>query len=296
MKWILLTLLLFAPLPDIDKIARTNELKKEAKAAIEAGKYKEAIKKYHYLLDSMNVDEESIRMNLANAYYQVDDTTGAILNYELLRDSKDNALASRAYQQLGIIKNKQKKMEEALAYFKQALRKDPSNEEARYNYEILKKLLDEQKEQQKQDQNQDQQQNQDQNKDQQQNQDQQQQDQDQQQKEDQQQDKEGKEEQEENQEQKEGDKQDQQNQEQSDEQESDEKKKDGQPDEPTDEESDDQQQQDQMSTPSQRFKDLKISEEKAKMILEAMKNQEVQYLQQNRRKSQQPPPSDKPDW
>jgi hypothetical protein len=41
---------------------------------------------------------------------------------------------------------------------------------------------------------------------------------------------------------------------------------------------------------------MKISEEKAKMILEALKNREVQYLQENKRKGTQRQPSDKPDW
>ena len=41
---------------------------------------------------------------------------------------------------------------------------------------------------------------------------------------------------------------------------------------------------------------MNISEEKAKMILEAMKNNEVQYLQQNKRKATQKKKSGKPDW
>jgi|GEM_PF-256999 len=41
---------------------------------------------------------------------------------------------------------------------------------------------------------------------------------------------------------------------------------------------------------------LNISPEKARMILEAMKNNEVQYIQQMQRKPTQRPDSDKPDW
>jgi hypothetical protein len=41
---------------------------------------------------------------------------------------------------------------------------------------------------------------------------------------------------------------------------------------------------------------MKMSEEKAKMILEAMKNQEIQYLQQNKRKATKPRDTGKPDW
>jgi Ca-activated chloride channel family protein len=47
---------------------------------------------------------------------------------------------------------------------------------------------------------------------------------------------------------------------------------------------------------SQKLQQMKMSEEKARMILEAMKNQEIQYLQQNKRKATKPRDSGKPDW
>ena len=47
---------------------------------------------------------------------------------------------------------------------------------------------------------------------------------------------------------------------------------------------------------SEKLQQMKISEEKAKMILEAMKNQEIQYLQQNKRKATKPKDKTKPDW
>ncbi|MFC2125507.1 hypothetical protein ACFLU5_11915 [Bacteroidota bacterium] len=44
------------------------------------------------------------------------------------------------------------------------------------------------------------------------------------------------------------------------------------------------------------MEEMQISEEKARMILEAMKNNEVQYLQQMQRKSKEKPDNSKPDW
>ncbi len=44
------------------------------------------------------------------------------------------------------------------------------------------------------------------------------------------------------------------------------------------------------------LKDLNLTEEKARMILEAMKNNEIQYIQQNKRKPTKKPDSGKPDW
>ena len=49
-------------------------------------------------------------------------------------------------------------------------------------------------------------------------------------------------------------------------------------------------------SPSDKLKDMNISEEKAQMILEAMKNNEIQYIQQNKRKATKKKESGKPDW
>ena len=47
---------------------------------------------------------------------------------------------------------------------------------------------------------------------------------------------------------------------------------------------------------SEKLEELNLTEEKARMILEAMKNNEIQYIQQNRRKPTKKPDSNKPDW
>ena len=47
---------------------------------------------------------------------------------------------------------------------------------------------------------------------------------------------------------------------------------------------------------SEKLEELNLSEEKARMILEAMKNNEIQYIQQNQRKATKKPDSNKPDW
>ena len=45
-----------------------------------------------------------------------------------------------------------------------------------------------------------------------------------------------------------------------------------------------------------KLKEMNISPEKAEMILEALKNNEIQYVQQNKRKATKRKDSDKPDW
>jgi tetratricopeptide (TPR) repeat protein len=61
-------------------------------------------------------------------------------------------MSSLAYQQLGVINQQQNKMQEALSAFKASLKADPGNEDSRYNYELLKKMM---KDQEQQEQNKD---------------------------------------------------------------------------------------------------------------------------------------------
>jgi Ca-activated chloride channel homolog len=291
LKAITVILILLAMLTDPAKIGKINALKQEAKNAYLKGDFKTAISKYRYLVDSLHVQEDEIALNLAHAYFSLNDTTHAKHEYQSLTRSNKNHIRSKAQQQLGVLSNRQGKLEEALTSFKEALKSNPSNEDARYNYELVKKKLDEQKKQQQQnkDQNKDQK---EQNKDQQkqdqkdkQNQDQQKQDQqkkdeqnkDQQQKDQQQKQQEEKQKQE--QEKKEQDKKEQQKQEQEQEQQ---EKKENKKDIPP--------------SVSEKLQQMQMSEEKAKMILEAMKNQEIQYLQQNKRKATKPKDKGKPDW
>lgn len=266
----ILTLLLLAVDPrDIGKI---NEAKTRAKEAYQAGNYQEAADAYRYLVDSVGVDEDEVRLNLASSYFNLNDTANAISSYQPLTMSLNNKIKSLANQQIGVLNNREGKFEEALQYLKQAIKADPSNDDAKYNYEMIKKKLEEQKKKE-------QQQNQDKNK-----QDQEKKDQEQKEQKDKQQNAD--------------DKKDQQ---QSDQDKKDQEKKDQEKKDPSkDEQQKDEEKQDkeQQMPPSvkDKLKDMDMSEEKAKMILEAMKNQEIQYLQQNKRKATKRKDPNKPDW
>lgn len=271
MKYLAFVLIVMAGLGnEITRIARINALKKEAKEAYLSGDYQKAIENYQYLVDSFDVKDDMLMLNLSNAYYKINDTTNSISNYQSLLESPIREVRSIAYQQLGIIKSQSKKYKEALRDFKQSLKANPVNNDARYNYELLKKLIQEQEQpqqQQQQQQNKDQQQNKKQQKDQ------QKQEQKEQQKEEEQQDQQ-------NQQNQEGEDQQQQEQQEGQEKE---------------EETDEGEKQEMPST-MDKLKEMNISEEKAKMILEAMKNNEIQYIQQNKRKAKNRKKSNKPDW
>ncbi|MCB0505204.1 MAG: tetratricopeptide repeat protein, partial [Cyclobacteriaceae bacterium] len=175
MKYLIAVLLIVSPFTDLDKIARVNKAKKEAEKAYMEGNYKKAHDAYKLLIDSMGVKEDEVLLDFAHTQYHLKDTTNAVKSYQQLAQSSNRTIASVAEQQLGQAFFDKKQYEPALEHYKNALKKNPSNQDARYNYELLKKLIQEQKDQQ--DQNQ---QNQDQQNKDQQNQDQKDQNQDQQ--------------------------------------------------------------------------------------------------------------------
>lgn len=318
MKYVLGILLLFTSVTDpVTKIAKSNKLKRTASEAYNEGNYELAIQSYKQLLDSLEVDDDKARLNLANAAYimsyggdnmgllneissgetMVEDTAAlnaisddlrffdiADSNYKHVKDGSDPLLASMAHNQLGIISykmgeqspdEKESFTQSALGNFKKALLNNPENDQARYNYELLKKLIrqQEQEEQEKQDQNKDQEKNEDQEK------------KDQEKKDQDKQDQEKK-----DQEQKDQEKKDQQ------EQQDQEQKKDDQEGKENEEQKEGEQKDDPMEKLKEKLKEMNIPLEKAEMILEAMKNNETQYVQQKKRKATQKKDSSKPDW
>lgn len=148
MRLLIMFLLLSFVTVDIDKIAKINTLKKQGERAYANGDYEMAVAKFRTLTDSMSIREDPILMNLANSYYHQNDTTNALQFYGQVLASNDKKLKSRAYQQIGVVLQEQNKLQQALNNFKFALKADPANEQARYNYELLKKMLDEQEQQQ----------------------------------------------------------------------------------------------------------------------------------------------------
>jgi Ca-activated chloride channel family protein len=288
--WILMVALLIT---DPIKVNKINSAKKAAKNAFQAGDYQTAVATYKYLIDSLDVKEDEVLLNLAHAQYLLKDTANAFSRYQSLSQSPKNEIASKSNLHLGLMTNQKGKAEEALSYFKQAVRQDPTNEEARYNYEMLKKKLDEQKKKDQQQQKKDQNKEQD-------------------KKEEKDKEKQNKEQQKkEDQEKKDQEKKDQENKENKDQKNKDEQKKDQEQKEKEQKEKEEkekqEQQQQEKDQKEQEKKDMKnldkekldqmkITEEKARMILEAMKNQEKQYLQQNKRKATKSKDRNKPDW
>ncbi len=274
---------------DPGKIARVNTAKTEARKAYMDGDYKKAVAKYTYLADSLDVREDEVILNLANSYFQVKDTANASSTYQSLTASAKTHIRSKAHHQLGILNHQQGKLEEALNHFKQAIKADGNNIDAKYNYEMLKKKLEEQKKEEEQKQNKDQKDKDQKNKD--------PQNKDQEKKDQQQKEKDKKDQEKKDQQNKDQQNKDQQDQAKKDKEEQEAKdKKEGKEQDQRENKEDKSEKKDNSPQISEKLQQMKISEDKAKMILEAMKNQEIQYLQQNKRKATKPRDSSKPDW
>ncbi len=263
-----LVIILAIMINDPKEIAKINALKKEAEAAYLAADYELAVSKYTLLHDSLGVDDPAIKLNLAHAHYHLGDTAGAKSNYNSLATSESTKMKSIALQQLGVMSKDAGKLEEALQQLKSAIKADPSNKEAIYNYEVVKKLLEDQKQQEQQNQDQQNKDGED---------EQEQQNQDQKQDGDQ-----------ENQENKDGE-----NQEKSDEEKEQEQKEQEQKE---GEEQEEEQEKSKEQMTKEKLEEMGISEEKARQLLEAMRQSEIKYLQHQRRKPTKRPPSGKPDW
>ena len=239
---IIITLLIINLFTYFDNnISKINEIKKEAKRNFSEKKYDQAIDKYKYLIDSMNLNDDNVMLNLSHSYLLNGDTLNAIDGYNSLTESKKGNIKSIAYQQLGVISDKYQKLKESSALFKNSIKSNPENIESKYNYElVMKKIKEQQNQENKEQQNQENKENKE------------------------QQNKENKEHQ--NKENKEQQNQKQQNQKQ------------------------------QNQTIEEKLKEINISKEKAEMILEALKNNEIQYLQQLKRKTSKKVDKSKPDW
>ncbi|SMG34859.1 Tetratricopeptide repeat-containing protein [Marivirga sericea] len=280
----------------VGKIAKANAAKERAAEALKNGNYEKVVEHYTYLLDSLSYESPEAELNRAHAYFQLKDTVNAFDAYRKVSDAPNSQLKSKAMLQMGNLSEMQKEYESALSFFKEALKADPSNQKARYNYELLKKKM---QEQEKQDQNKDQE-NQDQ--DQQDQQDKDQESKDQQNKENKDSENQKKDKnQEESQEDKTAEEQQQQEdaEQQDGEQNEQEKGKEQEQKEQQQKEGEEKKEgEEQQMNPStkQKLEEMNISEEKAQMILEALRNKESQYFQQLRKKATKRQDSGKPDW
>ena len=127
----------------------------KGKKAYEEGQYDEARVYYEHVLKNRKKDNGAQYGLGVTAYQQKDmETAARALNNAM--NSDDKSLASKAMYNLGNMFRDQQKMEESLALYRKAIELDPTDEDAKVNYELLKQVLQQQEQQQQDKQNQEQ--------------------------------------------------------------------------------------------------------------------------------------------
>ena len=122
----------------------------KGKKAYEEGHYDEARIYYEHVLKNRKKDNGAQFGLGVTAYQQKDmETAARALNNAM--NSDDKSLASKAMYNLGNMFRDQQKMEESLALYRKAIELDPTDEDAKVNYELLKQVLQQQEQQQQED-------------------------------------------------------------------------------------------------------------------------------------------------
>jgi tetratricopeptide (TPR) repeat protein len=134
----------------ITSIAKTNRFLKQADAYMKKKDFKAAIQNYESALKENPGLPAQAHLNLGAAYYQIQDYAKSQKSYLNASSLTVNpALKSQALLQLGNIFFQKKDYKSSLEWYKRSLKTSPENEMARFNYELAYKLFRQQQEQEK---------------------------------------------------------------------------------------------------------------------------------------------------
>ena len=115
--------------------------------AYRQGDYDKAIELYSELL-AKNTDDKNIKFNLGSAFYKKGTLNSAKSGFEDALTLEAPEAKSRAYYNLGNTPFKMNKPEKSLEAFRYAMKFNPDDEDAKFNYEFVKSMLEEKKEKQ----------------------------------------------------------------------------------------------------------------------------------------------------
>ena len=120
--------------------------------AFREGDFDKAIQLYSDMLAEKSGDE-NLKFNLGSAFYKKGTFNAARSGLEDALRIEDSQTKSKVYYNLGNTLFKMNKPEESLEAFKRAIKLNPEDEDAKYNYEFVKSLIEEQENEQEGDEN-----------------------------------------------------------------------------------------------------------------------------------------------
>ncbi len=120
---------------------------KEARKLYEEGKLDDALAKWR---DAQidEPDKKELHYNIGNALHEKNEYEDAFNEYQKSIDSKDDELRAKTYYNIGNTHYRMGKLPEAIEDYEKCLEITPDDEDAKYNIEFIKKLLEEQEKQQ----------------------------------------------------------------------------------------------------------------------------------------------------
>ena len=108
----------------------------------EQKKYDEARKYYESILEKRDEDKAALFGVGSSAYYQ-NDIEGALNSFRNTLDAEDDQLKSKSYYNLARILQDKNELEKSLALYRKSLELDPTDFDAKVNYELLKRQISE---------------------------------------------------------------------------------------------------------------------------------------------------------
>ena len=120
--------------------------------------FEKARQYYESILIDRN-DDPAANFGLGSTAFQQQDYAAAMKGFETALGTDNNELKSSAYYNMANILAQNQRLEESLAFFRKSLELNPSDLDAKINYELIKFQLQQQQQQQNQDQNQNQDEN-----------------------------------------------------------------------------------------------------------------------------------------
>ena len=119
-----------------------------------SGNYKEAAEYYSSILKKRSEDSAA-SFNLGASQYYMEDNVSALKRFEQVLGSEDRMLQSKALYNMARILQDQNELDKSLSLYKKSLELNPNDIDSKINYELLKRMINQQDSQNQQnDQNQ----------------------------------------------------------------------------------------------------------------------------------------------
>lgn len=150
-KWIL-TIFLIIP-SSWTKVSRLNTAINTAEKSYAEAKYEQSVTDHLVLVNEFDYKSPELSFNLGLSHHYSEKPDEAQTWYDQVTQSPNKMLVSFAFNQGGVLLGNKKEYQAALSKFQSALIKDPTNEQARYNYEMLARWLQRDEERKNEDQN-----------------------------------------------------------------------------------------------------------------------------------------------